>query len=250
MTNKVKVKINYTLTFDSAFHFGTGMPNGLIDRAIARNRNGYLYVPGSTIKGVTRHRSEQIAALYGLEVNEPHSKESQRKEANTRNPDIITRIFGSRFLPSTIFFDDASMLEDDRAAYFDGNKLKDGRYKARQIEERTQVSLSRRTRTAKQGQLYSSEYGIKSLRFGGSVYGYLDGLALEDQPDYNYSLLLLLAGLKSVDRLGSNKSAGAGQVTLSIDAPILVNNKPVDPKFLLELTPENLEYYKLAREEV
>ncbi|RMH46167.1 MAG: hypothetical protein D6694_03785, partial [Gammaproteobacteria bacterium] len=246
--NRIQIKITYTLEFLSAFHLGTGLPNGLIDRAIARNKDGYLYVPGSTIKGVVRHRCEQLAKLYGLEANEPHTEESQRREANIRDPDIITRIFGSRFLPATLYFDDATMLEEDRAAYFDGSKPDDGIYKAKQIEERTQVSLSRRTRTAKSGRLYTSEYGIKSLRFKGQVYGIIDGLALEDEPEYNYSLLLLVAGLKSIDRIGGNKSSGAGQVTCTINDPVLVNGNSVNQRYLLELAPENLEYYKLARE--
>lgn len=246
--SNIKIRIAYTLEFLSAFHFGTGMPNGLIDRAIARNQKGYLYVPGSTIKGVVRHRCEQIAELYGLETNEPHTKESQRKEANTKDPDIITRIFGSRFLPSNLFFDDATMLEEDRASYFDGSNPGDGKHKARQVEERTQVSLSRRTRTAKQGQLYSSEYGIKSLRFSGQVYGFLNGTSIMGEPQ-TYSLVILLAGLKSIDRLGGNKSAGAGNVTCQVANSFEYGGSIMSVQDVLEEFLSFLELYKDTREE-
>jgi len=246
MTNKVNVKIGYTLEFKSAFHFGTGLPNGLIDRAIARNRDGYLYVPGSTLKGVLRHRCEQIAVLYGLEANEPHTKDSQRKEANTQNPDIITRIFGSRFLPSTLFFDDALLLTEDQAL-FDGNKPETkGKYKAKQVEERTQVSMSRQTRTAKQGHLYTSEYGIQSLRFRGQVYGYLECIPILDEPQ-SYSLLILVSGLRSITRIGGNKSSGAGNVTCQIEEPFEYDGKKIEVKTTLELL-SMLELYKEAWE--
>ncbi len=240
MNNRVKVKIDYTLEFESAFHFGTGLPNGLIDRAIARNHDGYLYVPGSTIKGVVRHRCEQIAALYDLEVNEPHTKASQRKEANTQNPDIITRIFGSRFLPSTLFFDDAVLHPDDKKLFDSPSQA--GKYKARQVEERTQVSLSRRTRTAKQGYLFNSEYGIKSLRFVGQVYGFLNGESIMGEPQ-SYSLVLFLAGLKSLDRIGSNKSTGAGHITCHISDKFEYG-KTMSVQSVLEDFLSFLELYK------
>lgn len=246
MANNIKLKINYTLTFESAFHFGTGMPNGLIDRAIARNREGYLYVPGSTIKGVVRHRCEQIAKLYGLEANEPHTEESQRKEANTQNPDIITRIFGSRFLPATLFFDDAVLHDEDKKLF--DSPTKQGKYKSRQIEERTQVSLSRRTRTARQGQLYSSEYGIRSLRFTGQVYGFLNGESIMGEPQ-TYSLVILLAGLKSLDRLGGNKSAGAGSVTCQVADLFEYGEETMSVQSVLEEFLSFLELYKESRGE-
>jgi len=246
MTNRIQIKITYTLEFLSAFHLGTGLPNGLIDRAIARNKEGYLYVPGSTIKGVVRHRCEQIAHLYGLEANEPHTEESQRREANTQDPDIITRIFGSRFLPAALYFDDAALFDDDNKLFDSPNEK--GKYKARQIEERTQVSLSRRTRTAKSGHLYTSEYGIKSLRFEGQVYGFLNGKSIMGEPP-TYSLVILLAGLKSIDRLGGNKSAGAGSVTCQVADAFEYGGKIMSVQSVLDEFLSFLDLYKDARRE-
>jgi CRISPR/Cas system CSM-associated protein Csm3 (group 7 of RAMP superfamily) len=244
-----QVKIDYTLAFDSAFHFGTGLRNGLIHRTVARNHNEYLYVPGSTLKGVLRDRCEQIAKLYELDVNEPHTEASQRKEANIKNPDIITRIFGSRFMPGQLHFDDALLLEEDRAAYFDGGKLKDGKYKARQVELRTQVSLSRLTRTAKPGHLYTSEYGLKMLRFNGQIYGHMQGFSIQTGESGTYSLILLLAGLLSLSAIGGNKSGGAGQVTCQVADTILIDGVEVSLTALLEQVPI-LEYYSLEEEAV
>ena len=53
--------IDYDLTFATPFHFGTGIREGLIDRTVIRDDGGYLYVPGSTLKGVLRERCEHIA---------------------------------------------------------------------------------------------------------------------------------------------------------------------------------------------
>jgi CRISPR/Cas system CMR subunit Cmr4 (Cas7 group RAMP superfamily) len=46
-----RIHITYTLTFTTPFHCGTGLRSGLIDRTVVRDKDGYLYVPGSTITG-------------------------------------------------------------------------------------------------------------------------------------------------------------------------------------------------------
>src|SRR5690348_11103453 len=59
-----RIHIAYDLTFATPFHCGTGIRVGLIDRTVVRDSEGYLYVPGSTFKGVLRERCEQLARLY------------------------------------------------------------------------------------------------------------------------------------------------------------------------------------------
>ncbi|MCL4298479.1 MAG: hypothetical protein KJ077_22270 [Anaerolineae bacterium] len=244
-----QVNISYTLTFESPFHFGTGLRNGLIHRTIVRDRDEYLYVPGSTLKGVLRDRCEQIARSFELRANEPHSEVSARTEANTKNPDIIVRIFGSRFLPSQLYFDDAMMHKKDKA-YFEAStptRSNTGKYKIRQVEQRTQVSLSRFTRTAKPGHLYTSEYGIYQLRFEGHVYGLLGGYSLEEGRPGTHPLLLLLAGLASISEIGGNKSSGAGRVSCKIADTVTINGAEINLNVILEQLPL-LEYYELEQE--
>src|SRR5579875_3512909 len=62
--NPDRIQITYELTFDTLFHCGTGIREGLIDRTVVRDSKGYLYVPGSTFKGILRERCEQLARLY------------------------------------------------------------------------------------------------------------------------------------------------------------------------------------------
>lgn len=243
------IQIEYELTFDSAFHFGTGLRGGLVHRLAARDADGFLYVPGSTLKGALRERCEQLAQLFNLNTISPHTED--RREANQRDPDIVTRIFGSRFTPGQLYFDDVQMAESTRALFETGKNqdhLKH-KFKAWQVERRTQVSLSRTTRTAQSGQLFTSEYGVSNLSFTGSIMGLLAGFPFDsyDGSKGTYSLLLLLAGLKSLDRLGGSKSSGAGQVECQL-TNCEVDGKNTSPDGLIERLDE-LEYYQLVREE-
>ncbi len=270
------IDLSYSLTFDAPFHFGTGLRRGLIHRTVARDHQEYLIVPGTTIKGVVRERCEQLGKLFNLHVVEPHDTQTDAlriHEARIGDPDIITRIFGSRFRAGQLFFDDAALTrapftpedtsetdeynETDESnpaveyidrSYFDGYDERDrGKYKLRQVETRTQVSLSRLTRTSKSGQLYTSEYGIRQLRFDGRIYGYLRGFRPDAMERGTYSLLLLVAGLRSIDRMGGQKSTGAGQVQIEIPQ-LLIEGQRVKIRSFLENLPE-IEYYWIEREE-
>lgn len=244
-----RVQISYQLKFTSAFHFGTGLRARLIDRAVARDGQGYLYVPGSTLKGALRERCEQLAQLFELRVLHLHEEDWSEVRSDI---DIISRIFGSRFYPGHLYFDDAQLVEEQRAWFESPASDRQVREQMRtefrtwQVEQRTQVSLSRLTNTAKQGMLYTSEYGICSLLFRGQIAGVLTDIALEDDTSATYALLLLLASLRSLDRIGGNKSVGAGQVECTITR-LLVNDQDIAPDKLLN-TLDSLEYYQIALE--
>lgn len=273
------IDLSYSLIFHAPFHFGTGLRRGLIHRTVARDHQEYLIVPGTTIKGVVRERCEQLGNLFDLHVVEPHNTQTDElriHEAQIGDPDIITRIFGSRFRAGQLFFDDAVITnipysqeataeigennETDESkqnvayidrSYFDGLDEQEqtvyGKYKLRQVETRTQVSLSRLTRTSKSGHLYTSEYGIRQLRFDGRIYGYLRGFRPEAMERGTYSLLLLAAGLRSIDRMGGQKSTGAGQVQIELTR-LLIDGQWVQVKSFLENFSE-IEYYWIEREE-
>ena len=247
------IQIDYCLHFTSAFRFGTGLRQGLINRVVARDAKDYLYVPGSTLKGVLRERCEQLAELFELEVIDPHAEDLA--EVN-RDLAIVNRIFGSRFHASSLYFDDAPLI-DEQKNWFEpqaGNdeykKTKRPEYRSWQTEKRTQVTISRLTRTAELGRLYNSEYGVKDLKFKGSIYGLLSGFRIEEEQPGTYSLLLLLAGLCSLDfdRLGGNKSTGAGLMALEISR-LTVDGQALEAKGLLDKL-EELELYAIAREEM
>jgi CRISPR/Cas system CSM-associated protein Csm3 (group 7 of RAMP superfamily) len=220
-----RIEIEYTLTFSTLFHCGTGIREGLVDRTIVRNNRGYLYVPGSTFKGVLRERCEQLARAYMQNEQEkeriasPHNAEIALLNLG-RKPTMITRIFGAQNIPGNLFFDDAILNEEDTPDEIN-------QYKELQVGVYTQVRIDRPTHAAVPGALYTSEFGTKDSVFKGVIQGWLScipigspGVIIERIPHTEltptYSSLLLLAGLQLIDRLGGNKSTGKGQCECKI----------------------------------
>jgi CRISPR/Cas system CSM-associated protein Csm3 (group 7 of RAMP superfamily) len=234
-----QISLSYTLVCESAFHCGSGLPRLLIDRAVRRDADGYLFVPGSTVKGALRDRCEQLARLFGLTARSPHDERAALDEYEA--PDLPSRLFGSRLRPGALCFDDLRMRDEDKV-FLRQRSL------SLQTAERTQVSLSRRTGTAQPGLLFSSEFGLADLRFEGEIFGHISDLPIDDKPNSpTYALLLLLAGLMSLDRIGGNKSTGIGRCRIEIEA-LRVNNEPRDPGVWLERL-DYLHFAEMAREE-
>lgn len=209
------VQIDYRLTFDAPFHFGTGITAGQIDRTVIRSADNLLYVPASTFKGVLREHCEQLYRFYQPEaqVASPHNALAALTEFGNP-PTLIGRIFGSRLYPGGLRFNDAQLAEDTLSACEAAKEM--------QTSIATQVRIDRVTRTAADQALYTSEFGICSLAFQGTIKGPLHCTAIEllastgqdkdtSAPTPTYSLLLLLAGLLMIERLGGNKSTGKGQ---------------------------------------
>ncbi len=226
MTRIDLIELSYKLSFATPFHCGTGLRLGLIDRTVVRDREGYLYTPGSTIKGVLREHCERLARFYEEPDDEERDeKEHERATTSIASPHdgraallslgpritMITRIFGSNGHPGRLFFEDARQSEEDREQY-GRNDQQDA-----QLDLYTQVRLNRLTRTAEDGALYSGEFGVKDLMLQGSINGWLECMPIDGRDDApTYSLLLLLAGLQMMKRIGANKSTGKGECQCTI----------------------------------
>ena len=214
------VQVDYELSFATSFHLGTGIREGLIDRTVIRDKSGYLYVPASTFKGVLREHCEQLLRFYisndqKNSVVSPHDRYAALAEFG-RSPTLISRIFGSSFYPGGLRFNDAKQEAEPSDVY-----------KALQVSVSTQVRIDHVTRIAASEALYNSEFGTRDLTFLGTIKGQLDctpisSLAVTGYGEQaytftpTYSLLLLLAGLLMVERLGGNKSTGKGQCNCTI----------------------------------
>ena len=243
-----RIDLHYRLYFSSAFHFGTGMRAGLVQRAIARRRDGMPYVPGSTLKGVLRDHATQIARMLNTPARMPHAEGEEDVGEFSRDADLVASIFGSRVRPGTLSFDDAALCREDQQLLTvgEGNQQ---RLILAPSETRTRVSMSRRLGTARSGLLFTSEYGLGDLRFDGRIGGVLRGVPLLSDSTCSYELTLLLAALHSLERLGGTTSVGAGRVrgtilSLSIDGiqPTTTISAMLDG--LMEL-----DFYELSREE-
>ena len=278
MPTKVDLlQLTYKLTFTTLFHCGTGERTGLIDRSVIRDNDGYLYVPGSTFKGTLREICEQLARLYDPAMGQgnadpwgsvasPHDSEAALQGLGHAYPSMVTRIFGSQIVPGRLFFDDARLSEKDQHLYEERAQeagrpdRRAGRrdYKGLQVNIYTQVRLDRPTRTAVQGALYTSEFGTGDLTFNGSIQGWLECTPIEAAAPQNgrhrnetptYSLLLLLAGLRMIERLGGNKSSGKGECKCEIQELKLNGHSIAPERWLswLDHVHELANYYETGR---
>jgi CRISPR/Cas system CSM-associated protein Csm3 (group 7 of RAMP superfamily) len=200
-----------------------------------RDSKDYLYVPGSTFKGVLRERCEQLARFYEQDdqmkflVQSPHEARAALQGFG-QTATMVTRIFGSQTYPGRLFFDDVRQTEEEQQQYDSPEGKGQGEYKGLQVDIYTQVRLDRPTRTAVKGALYTSELGLADISFTGSIKGWLECTAIDDSSLVNkdapedsptYSLLLLLAGLQMIERLGGNKSTGKGKCSCEITQVML-----------------------------
>jgi hypothetical protein len=82
------------------------------------------------------------------------------------------------------------------------------------------------------------------------MYGYLEGLPLDGPgvEDKTYPLILLLAGVHNIQRLGGNKSVGMGECICQITS-FSVNEQERTGNLEEYLgCLEDLEYYQIAEE--
>jgi CRISPR/Cas system CMR subunit Cmr4 (Cas7 group RAMP superfamily) len=253
-----RLSIDYRLTFLTPFHFGTGFRQGLVDRTVARDRQGWLYLPGATFKGVVRECCEQLARTYEelAEMRDlmatPHDEDVALRGLGA-SVSMITRIFGSQMRPGPLFFDNARLLRASEPAQAPSTASATERLQESPealVTSYTQVRLRRLTRTAVPGALYTSEFGRRHLTFSGTIRGWLNCLPLDEEPRSPTYSLLLLAGLHLVEQLGANKSTGKGRCRCDV-LRLEINGEEYAPEewsgWLARL--DELMYYSTAQED-
>lgn len=264
MTQIDNISIAYTLTFKTPFHCGTGLRVGLIDRTVVRDHDGYLYIPGSTMKGVLREQCERLACFFAVDADDKKSLQSLTNPHDSRmallgrgHPlPMVTRIFGSQSVAGQLFFDDARQTEQQKRPYERGRRgeskeeaaQRKRAYQGLQTDIATQVRIDRPSRTAVGGALYTSEFGMRGQTFAGTISGWLECLPMTDLKEQpTYSLLLLLLSLQMLERIGSNKSSGKGQCECTITELRYGKTQPTDEEVWHSWFDklENLSYYAL-----
>ncbi len=216
--------LRYTIEFTSAFHIGAGYGlAGMVDATPVRRNDGNLYVPGASVKGRARWR---LTGLLGRPWD--HDLEPCRPAAD-QPVCPVCNLFGSTWQEAGLCFGDA-VLEDDLAALarqkaeavrqeLAAHELADLRQRS-QVERRSQVSLSRRRRVAREELLFVTEVGQAGLRFRGSIEGVLPDagrtLLMADSITAPVDLGWLMLALRSIEQLGGRKSRGLGHCQISI----------------------------------
>jgi len=213
-----KVRLTGTLTFETAFHIGSGREGDLAtDMGVLKDWTGRAVVPGSSLKGSFRALAERLApflrqtaccldtGLSGIQCvsDQTYLKNHLKSFQNLTSEDKkiewlgrhtcdICRLFGSLLQASRIFFTDAALLRGGESF-----EIRDG------------VVLDRDSQTARHGLKYDFE-----ATPAGAVYR-LD-IDLENPSDRELALVgAVLQEWAHGFRLGGFTSRGLGRVSLS-----------------------------------
>lgn len=229
-----RLKLKLSIRFSSKWHTGSGEGNILTDRLLQRDARGFPYIPGSTLKGVIRENCEKLSRTCGFpEPSDPHSTELGspgvfRPLAEVPSP--VDRLFGNKFEEGGLFFRNACLKKDENYETF----------------FQTRVRMNRKLGTAKDAHLFSSEYGFSPgkrdeniMTFETAIDGFHQNLAIIEDNDPPYAYCLLVAAICMTDRLGGDKSTGAGQLEKHITiTSFQYNGKDINPDKYFEETAE------------
>lgn len=215
---KKKVRITGSLSFDTAFHIGTGREGDLAtDMGILKDIDQSPILPGSSLKGNFRAFAERLAGYLGLKacllstslsgIN-CVSDESYRKSVHeqfkciVREDERITwlqehtcdvcQLFGSPLQASRIYFSDGILMEWSRTY-----QIRDG------------VCIDRDSETARHGAKFDYEVVPQGALYSTSI-------EIDNPEDKDLALVgAVLREWENGFRLGGFKSRGLGKVKLS-----------------------------------
>lgn len=231
--------LGLTISFASKWHCGSGEGSLITNRLISRDSRNCPFIPGSTLKGVIREQCEKLSRTLGFpSPPDIHSKSltDPGKFIPLKSvPSPVDEIFGNNFEEGGLFFRDAR-LAPEAAQILRGHDS----------WAQTRTQRHRFLGTVKEGHLFSTEYALEAwepdnaLKFTTIIDGYHRHLkTYENYLPYAYYLLVL--GIMSVERLGGDKSTGAGEVKIEIAFPFKYNGGDLRVENLLKLM--DLDYH-------
>jgi CRISPR-associated RAMP protein (TIGR02581 family) len=218
MTGKMlqkKVRISGVLSFETAFHIGSGKEGELAtDMGVLKELDGRPILPGSTLKGNFRTFAERLAQYLGLTacifdsglsgincVSDEKYRKTVFEEFKKIDEEVqklawlqshtcdICRLFGSPLQASHIYFSDGQLLEW-----------------ARSIQVRDGVCIDRDSETAR----YGAKYDFEVVPQGAKFFITID---LENPEDKDLALVAaVIAEWENEFRLGGFTSRGLGRV--------------------------------------
>ena len=239
----IHIEIKPIIKIKGTLAVGTGFRRGLIHRTVARDSDGFAYIPASSFKGRVRRACEQLAKQFGLHVCNPPRPD--RMCSLAKPACLVCRVFGRPGAASGLHWRDARLSKAYREA-FEQDKRAHEKNKHAQFYARSQVQLSRALGVAAPGKLFTSESTIENLEFEAAVTGRLQYTPIDDEVPGGFEILLLLAGLKLVNTVGGGASRGAGWMSCHLPDQIEIGTTKVSWKKVLK----HLEYLQILDEEV
>jgi len=210
------IHLELTIEFQSKWHCGSGEGGLALNRAVKRDARNWPHIPASTLRGVVRESCEKLSRTLDFpHATDPHQTDLTRAGPGAFQPmgkvcSPVDELFGNRYEGSGLFFRDARLS----AAPENGTLVQ------------SRICRYRKLGTAKRGHLFSTEYAPPQT-FKTTIDGYHYDLICFGDGDLPFAYCLLVAGILSVDQLGSDKSTGCGRAGISIDSA-LFNDAHVD----------------------
>jgi len=184
-----------------------------VDKATARDADGKLIIPGSTLKGRIRWECERIARALGWEVCNAPQPDNMcpyfRGERQDKFCDLC-EMFGSSAKRSALWFGNATLCDDGRLQGTPVLQHKKSVNERRPFDAqiRPGVSISRTRRAAFSERLFFTETSAPNARF------HFNALIEGELPAPQHRALLL-AGVRSLSLVGGGRSRGLGWVRVA-----------------------------------
>jgi len=220
-----RLHMEVSIAFRSRFHCGSGEGGLEADRLLRRDCRGRPFVPASTLKGVVRESCEKLCRTLGFpDPSDPHATRLTHPgifEPLSRVKSPVECLFGNRREEGGLVFRDARP---------------EGR-RGPVSAVRSRIRMNRVLGTARDKFLFTTEYasagGEGAGAFRTSIDGRLRDWRWAEEGTPPLVACLLAGGLLCVERLGGDKSTGAGRVAVSVDSA-LCDGEAVSVEDLME----------------
>jgi CRISPR/Cas system CSM-associated protein Csm3 (group 7 of RAMP superfamily) len=211
------VKLEIDLEVVSALCVGsTADAQGIgVDKVTARDTEGKLIIPGSTLKGRLRWDCERIARALGWPVCRAPQPDNMCPYVLPLRDGrasfcIVCEVFGAPGHRSPLWFDDAGLLLREELHHTPVGKFRESLQDRRTFDAqiRPSVSISRRRRAAFSKRLFFTETSAPNARF-------LFRACIEGDLPSDRHRALLLAGVRMLSFIGGGRSRGLGWVRVA-----------------------------------
>jgi len=188
-------RLTLRLHFETPVNIGGYGAPTFVDRPFRRDRNGWPFIPASSLKGRLRHECERLVRALGYRVCRGPNPREMCRGGDDVCP--ICRIWGSPWMAGNIY--PADLVLERPPGLGETAPPSDIRYN---------VSLSRRRRVAEEARLFTTELFLPGipLTFSGV---WEARLSLRE-------LVLVEAGLGAITALGRGKTGGLGWCTIRV----------------------------------